>query len=80
MSWKWTGKDTQRETDCSKQKRELAWHVGRDDSGREKTNYNGPLRDVSYKDNASSGVSDALKEANITDVQSLPSGYVSSED
>ena len=67
----WEKKDTEKETGDSKGKVSGAWHQARDDSGR--GDYNDSLRDPSYKDNASQGISDALNDAGITDIQSLPS-------
>ncbi|OGC52313.1 hypothetical protein A2982_01895 [candidate division WWE3 bacterium RIFCSPLOWO2_01_FULL_39_13] len=72
-------KDAQKDTDVSRRHVEGAWHYARDDSGRGK-DYADNLRDPSYKDQASSGVSDALNDAGITDIQSLPEGYVSDAD
>jgi len=79
MASKYRGKDAQRDTGVSKREQEYAWHTARDDSGRGK-GYADNLRDPGYKDRASSGVSQSLKNAGITDVQSLPEGYKSDAD
>lgn len=76
---KYTRNDAAKETEASIKEAKAAWHFARDDSGR-KDNYEDKLRDPVLKDKYSQELSRILDERGIPDIQSLPSGTISSVD
>lgn len=73
--------DAENETGSDKHWTGKAWHDARDNSGRGETNYGrDDFRNESMHQRLSDDISASLRDAGITDIQQLPSGYQSDED